>query len=227
LAVLATKDAAQMTACNESFPHPKYVLWRAYFEMCAANGYFFQSNVTEGSRYLSLAQSDLRYVQTYTDLPGNFEAALADDLKLESAVERVAEVHSASLAKNPSSAPSVKAAQADDPINLTFCREFQDSPSPGLASATIEFTNTSNIDATAVEVDIVYLDAFGEPVYTRALQKQGTFSPGVSIHAEYSGLDAPAYSEVRCYVNRARFEDGTLWRGSFANARPEDANPPH
>lgn len=104
-------------------------------------------------------------------------------------------------------------ARADDSIIITFCKEFQDSPSPGLASYTITFVNVSASDATAVEIDVEYSDAFGEPVYTAALQKKGLFSTGVSITAEYGGLDAPPYSTVRCYVKRALFDDGTLLQG--------------
>ena len=101
LVVLATKNAAHMTSCMESYPHPKYVLWRAFFEQVAAQGYFYRSDYVNGDRYLKLAQSDLRFVSRYSDLPANFKKVLVGNLKLEQMIERQSEAQSTLLSSNP------------------------------------------------------------------------------------------------------------------------------
>jgi hypothetical protein len=95
----------------------------------------------------------------------------------------------------------------EDPISVTKCNAYGD-----FSDTVVEFTNLASTDATAVEIDLVFLDAFGDVVQTRSMQHSGTFSTGVKIHAEYQILAPPAYTSYVCLPKRVLFEDGTLWK---------------
>ena len=123
-APLAINAAAQMTACTEAYSHPKYALMRAFFEEAAAMAYFVQSDHVDGNRYLHLAQSDLRYVSTYTNLPPEYSSSAGKILEFESKLTSQAEGRSASLDGNPSPGPSAQEASGGlpwppDPPNVS------------------------------------------------------------------------------------------------------------
>jgi hypothetical protein len=105
-----------------------------------------------------------------------------------------------SLARADISGPEV-------PIDITKCNAYGD-----FNDTVVEFMNVSNATATAIEIDLVFYDAFGATVQTRSLQDSGTFSPGVKMHTEFKVIAPPVYTTYECHAQRVLFEDGTLWR---------------
>jgi hypothetical protein len=201
LALRATKDAAHLTSCYEAHPHPKYVLWRAFFEVVAAQGYFYRSDYVDGNRYLELARSDLRFVSKYANLPANFENALTGNLRLEGMVERQAETRSTVLSRSPLGAPNGQEGSAGLPW----------PPNP--SSVSVECGKDNEANLTNATISAVSNKLYPEAI-TAATKGMAQMTACIDAygHPEYflyraffEGTAAGTYSMQRDVTNSVRY----------------------
>jgi hypothetical protein len=218
---LATKAAKQMTECVKAYGHPRYVLFRALFESEVAEAYLNQSNHVAANRYLSLSQSDLQYVSTYTDLPANVQSALVENLSVTRTVERQAEAQGTLSVGKPSPGSSGEEASVGtswppDPPNVSAeCGKDNEAE---LTNATVSavsnklYPNAITFATKGIAQMTACIEAYGHPEY-------------FLFRAFFEGVAAGAYSMQREAANSIRYlrlGQSDLQRLSMYTGLPDD-----